>query len=361
VLLNNKLYRQLARHIEVLPKGKHTASKVLNLLAKGDLTWDPWILKDGDIYRLFYLVGEQDSEIWWKGKTTIYSAISTDLKNWKDLGTAIAPELANSSWESGRMLAGCTYKENDTYYLFYSAAGKGDIEIWNEGIGLATSTDGLHWQRYSTKELIKPVDSDPWYCSYKRNLYGREYDHFQWRDPYIVKDSKTDNYYMYICAYLREGREGEFRGCIGLAVANRITGPYKLLPPAATPVIEGTEESPFYEMERPQVIYKNGKYHLFFSCWTQWLNPKWTQKVGWENITDSSLYWYISDCIEGPFEPVSKKPVCVGSDRTGIYGTNLLSLSEEEFIAYGWYHRLMTLGISPVFKVKWTNNSIVIS
>ena len=51
------------------------------------------------------------------------------------------------------MLAGCAYKEGDVYYLFYSAAGNGDIESWHEGIGLATSTDGLHWQRYSTKNL----------------------------------------------------------------------------------------------------------------------------------------------------------------------------------------------------------------
>ena len=363
MLLKNKLYRRLARHIEVLPTGKRTASKILNLWGKKDVIWDPWILKDGDIYRLFYLVGEENSEIWWKCKTTIHSAISTDLKTWKDLGTALAPDPANS-WESGRMLAGCAYKEGDVYYLFYSAAGNGDIESWHEGIGLATSTDGLHWQRYSTKELIKPEDSNPWYCKQKYSLYEREeYDHFQWRDPYIVKDEKTGNYYMYICAYLKAGREGKFRGCIGLAVASTITGPYKLLPPAAAPIVEGTNESPFYEMERPQVIYKNGKYNLFFSTWSEGLNPKWTQKVGWENISRSSLYWYISDCIDGPFEPVSEKPICIGSDRTGIYGTNFLSLSEdpEEFIAYGWYHRLMTLGISPVFKVKWSNDSIVIS
>ena len=57
MLLKNKLYRRLARHIEVLPTGKRTASKILNLWGKKDVIWDPWILKDGDIYRLFYLVG----------------------------------------------------------------------------------------------------------------------------------------------------------------------------------------------------------------------------------------------------------------------------------------------------------------
>lgn len=116
-------------------------------------------------------------------------------------------------------------------------------------------------------------------------------------------------------------------------------------------------------MERPQVIYKHGKYHLFFSCWTRWLNPKWIDRVGWKNINNSSLYCYVSDCIDGPFEPVSEKPICLSSDRTGIYGTNFLAVGEnqEEFIAYGWYYRLMKLGILPVFKVKWSSNSITIN
>ncbi len=103
------MYRRLARHIEALPKEKHTSSKTLNLLAKGDLIGNLWISKDGDIYRLFYLVGEQSSEIWWKSNTNTDSAISTDLENWQSLGTAIAPKLGNA-WESGKVLTDSTYK-----------------------------------------------------------------------------------------------------------------------------------------------------------------------------------------------------------------------------------------------------------
>ncbi|MGI2904279.1 glycoside hydrolase family 68 protein, partial [Tolypothrix sp. VBCCA 56010] len=165
-----------------------------------------------------------------------------------------------------------------------------------------------------------------------------------------------------ICAFLKEGGEGKFRGCVGVAVADKITGPYELLPPAAISVVEGTKESAYYEMERPQVIYKNGKYHLFFSCWTKWLNPKWIEKVGQEQITNSSLYCYVSDHITGPFKPVNEKPVVKGSDKTGMYGINFFSALDnpEEFIAYGWYHRRMTLAISPVYQVRWNNNSIEI-
>lgn len=64
-------------------------------------------------------------------------------------------------WEAGRMLVGCALKENGIYYLFYSAAGPG-VEFLNEGIGLATSTDGRHWLRHSTTELIKPSAQCLW-------------------------------------------------------------------------------------------------------------------------------------------------------------------------------------------------------
>jgi beta-fructofuranosidase len=321
-------------------------------------SWDPWLLKDGDIYRLFYLLGASQSGPWWlEGK--ICGAVSTDLERWQDLGV-ILDTNPNSSWEAGRMLAGCTLKENGVYYLFYSAAGQG-LEILNEGIGLATSIDGVHWQR-GTKELIKPDLNHRWYGQFKRNLGDFEYDHYQWRDPYVVKDPETGRYYMFICAYLKEGGAGKYRGCLGLAVADRIDGPYELLPPAATPMVEGTHESPFYEMERPQVIYRNGQYHLFFSCWVMWLNPKWLATVDLRWIKDTSLYWYVSDRITGPFKPVSQTPVVKGSERSGIYGTNFFPTPDhpDEFFAYGWYARRMTLGLSPSTRVLWSPDSIEI-
>ncbi|MBV8882380.1 MAG: family 43 glycosylhydrolase [Chroococcidiopsidaceae cyanobacterium CP_BM_RX_35] len=331
-----------------------TVTGILRSLRQGEpMNWDPWILKDGDIYRLFYLRGLEGQTPWWI-VSKMCGAISTDLTHWQDLGTILEPEPANC-WESGRIFAGFTYKEDGIYYLFYSAAGNEGIHLNNEAIGLATSSDGLHFSRYSNNYLLKPDDDDPWYGLW--NGTG----HFHWRDPYILKDDKTGSYYMFICASARV--PGDFQGCIGLAVADSISGPYKLLPPAVRVPVDAAEAWPYYHMERPQVIYKNDKYHLFFSCFKQFFNPSWLQKVKHKRITNSSLYWYIADSITGPYKPVNDEDcVVIGSEKTGMYGINFLqvSIAPEEYIAYGWYHKLHALEVSPTFRVIWNNTDSVV-
>lgn len=324
-----------------------TITAIVRRWRKGKpLVWDPWILKDGDIYRLFYLEGEEQVPWWTVSK--ICGAISTDLEHWQDLGTILEPLPAND-WESGRIAAGCTYKEDGIYYLFYSAGGKELPHLKNEAIGLATSTDGLHFSRYSDRPLLMLDDNHSWYG---RSNWTR---HFHWRDPYILKDEQTGNYYMFICASSRVS--GNFQGCVGLAVADKISGPYELLPPAVEAPADAGDWA-YYQLERPQVIYKNGKYNLFFSCFKQFFNPQWLQKVKHKRVTNSSLYWYISDNITGPYKPVNEDEyIVLGSEKTGMYGTTFLQISTEpeEYIAYGWYHRLQALEVSPAFRVIWKN------
>ncbi len=327
--------------------GETVTGILRSLRRQQTVNWDPWILKDGDIYRLFYLRGLEGQDPWWS-VSKLCGAISTDLINWQDLGTLIEAN-PNNDWESGRISAGCAYKDNGKYYLFYSAGGNEGIHLKNEAIALATSTDGLHFSRYSNDYLLQPKDDDTWYG--RCNWSG----HFHWRDPYIFKDD-TGKYYMFICASAKT--PGNFQGCIGLAVADKITGPYKILPPAVQIPIDTAEDWPYYHLERPQVIYKGGKYHLFFSCFKMFMNPRWLQKVNSKQVTNSSLYWYVSDTVEGPYRPINDDDFIVrGSETTGMYGTNFMQVSTdpEEWIAYGWYHRLHVLAVSQAFRLDWKN------
>ena len=360
------LHQNIIRFIEPLPTASYdpkTASlserlqiqigeaiaQSLRWLRRGEpIIWDPWILKDGDHYRLYYLKALKKYNPWW-AVSHICGAISTDLHHWQDLGVLLEANPAND-WESGRVCAGCTYKEDGVYYLFYSAGGKELPHLRQEAIGLATSTDGVHFSRVHQPILI-PDEDNAWYGP------SRWTGHFHWRDPYVFKDPETGKYYIFICASSKV--PSQFQGCIGLAVADNIAGPYEILPPVVDVPVEATQAWPYYHLERPQVIYRHGKYHLFFSCFKQFFNPQWLETVNEKRVTNSSLYWYVADRLMGPYKPVNHQDfVVTGSEKTGLYGINFLEISQEseEIIAYGWYHRLHTLEVSPKFRVHWKDN-----
>ncbi|MBD2103009.1 tetratricopeptide repeat protein [Leptolyngbya sp. FACHB-261] len=320
-------------------------------LEQGYGVWDPWLLKDGDVYRLFYLTANRQVFPFWS-VGEIGSAVSTDLETWQYLGTALEPN-SEFPWQSGRMLAGSAYKEDGTYYLFYSAAPPRPDTL-REGIGLAVSTDAIHWHR-SSDQLIMP--DSRFYISTWHPLI-REGMHTPWRDPYVIQDPNTGKYYLFMSAAGRG--DSKFNGCIGLAVADKIDGPYEVLPPAAYPVIDQLGEGIYYEMERPQVIYNHGLYYLFFSVGPTFINPKWIDKVGIDQITGSSLHCYVSEQITGPFQPIAPKPIVKGSDKTGLYGTNFIQGPDGEFFAYGCYFKSFTLEVSPRFPVRWQPDSIEI-
>jgi beta-fructofuranosidase len=361
-----RISSRIDRAINFLPKGRN---RMRYMLRKGAIVWDPWLLKDGEFYRLFFLANPKVLKpnvfgTWWS-ESSIYGAISTNLKNWKILSPVLVPE-PNNDWESQRLFAGSTYKEEGIYYLFYTASGTKDF--YDESLGLATSIDGINWSRCLNYQLFSNlIDRDRWYGKYECDFGdGKMVQHRHWRDPYILRDHKTGKYYMFICAASQQIEHSLYRGCVGLAVADNISGPYKLLPPACKPIVEGTSvsESAFIEMERPQVIYKNGKYHLFFSCWKHRINPKWLKQIDSNRITNSSLYWYVADEITGPYLPNSNQPIVLGSDTTEMYGVNFFPAPNTiggEFIACGWFYWSFTLGVSPSFRVIWTDESIEIS
>jgi len=341
-------FNKAFRAIDYLTKCKQ--SGYAPLVRQGYNVWDAIIFKDENLYRLFYLIGDSRvSPFWSVGK--LGAAISSDLKKWEYLGVVFEPDSAHE-WQSGRILAGSFYKENGIYYFFYSASPPKPLTL-DEGIGLATSTDCISWQR-SSNQFIKP---DPqFYCS---SLREGEQKHYGWRDPYIFKDPITGKYYLFITTSCK-GEHPVFRGCIGLAVSSKIDGPYTVLPPAAYPMVPGTEEGIHYEMERPQVIYKDGKYHLFFSASPLYINPKWIKQVGRERITGSSIYWYVSDNVTGPFVPSSIKPIVKGSESTDLYGTSLIEAPDGKLIACGTNTSTVTLEVSERFPVRWENGSIEI-
>jgi beta-fructofuranosidase len=319
---------------------------------QGYNVWDAMLFKDEDCYRLMYLQGNSRAYPHWiVGEMAM--AVSTDLEIWKDHNLVIKTD-ANSDWEDGRILAGSLYKENGRYYLFYSASpSKNPLE---ERIGLATSIDCVTWKKGSKPFLEQ---DERFYGSYPCFFNEKPNKQTPWRDPYVVKDRDTGKYCMFITTSFREGGF-PYKGCIGLAISDHIDGDYEILPPVVLPLLEGTQESIFVEMERPQIIYRNGQYNLFCSANIININPKWIAKVGKDKITSSSLYWFVSDNIMGSYKPVSEKPIVKGSDRTGLYATNIIEAPDGKLFAVGCEGVSKTLEVSCYYPVIWKGNYLEI-
>ena len=119
-----------------------------SVLYPGQGTWDAVSLSSGpvikvdNIYRMYY------SGRGLQGYTSIGLATSTDGISWvKSTAPVMTPSL---SWE-GSIEAGDVIKINNTYYMYYTGIKPGSYRI-----GIATSTDGINWTRYSNNPVIVP-------------------------------------------------------------------------------------------------------------------------------------------------------------------------------------------------------------
>ncbi len=115
-------------------------------------TWDSWavhpgaIMKDGDIYRMYYTGFANQYGQWGIGLAT-----STDGINWEKYPDPVL--YGTSGWEF-QIGASSVIKYNGTYFLFY--AGR-NFPIYK--IGLATSTDGINFTRYSGNPILTNTKS----------------------------------------------------------------------------------------------------------------------------------------------------------------------------------------------------------
>lgn len=316
---------------------------------EGRYLWDSWVLKDeinGEIlYRLYHLDapdnGDPESR---HDIAAVRQAISKDLINWKDIGPTFMSG-PKGSWDDGPIWTGNVYKkDNGEYLFFYTARNHRDGQF--QRIGLATSEDGVTWER-SDKPLSVPDGT--WYETMEISPVYRA-----WRDPFVIKDEKNGKYLMYITAKTKNGHE-TYKGCIALAVADNIEGPYEVKPPVLAPGL-------YAQMEVPQIIQKDGKVYLFFSCQEKDYNPEWAEKTGGPQ---TGLHCFVSDSLYGPFTPINGTGIITGS-KDNLYTVKLIAHPGREgnFLAIGWYmenkNTQKALTLSGPMEVLWEHDRIKI-
>lgn len=212
--------------------------------------WDFWIADTGTDYHLFFLSAPRaliDPNRRHRNPS-IGHAVSEDLVRWTVLPDALT-RGEPGRWDDIATWTGSVIEVGGTWFMLYTGLST-DSDGLVQRIGLATSQDLTHWERYGQRPII---EADPtWY-----EMLGDSTWHDQaWRDPWVVADPAGDGYHALICARSRIGPP-DARGVIGHAVSPDLLT-WEVRPPLVSP-------SGFGHMEVPQVVPTGDSAVLVFS------------------------------------------------------------------------------------------------
>ena len=314
-------------------------------------------------YLLLFLQSPSElGELFWDHGEMGGALLNADFSVHTDFGTIHTP-CPNTDWKSGRLLAGnivpgAVSDDGDReFHLFYGGSPGGD-GLLQEEIALAkltiTAKGKIEW------EDLKTVDLLGWdqYYDYSTHPEKPEITHRQKRDPFVVFHDGL--YWMFTSAAARTTSE-VYKGCIGLAVSEHVEGPYTAVRSPLFPrQFSGDgEQGLCYDCERPHVFYNDGHWHLFFSAREKLTHTHLLQGDG-APLTDSSLHHYQSLHLQGPYFPVSNRPIVEGSTETGLYGINFIQPEEGKVLAYGFDNEKMMLDVTGSWEVIWPEGRPVI-
>jgi len=115
---------------------------------------EPTIIKDGGIYKMWYTGIHNEIP-------SIGHATSPDGINWiKYTGNPVIVSGASGSWEEGGVGEACVVKDGGTYKMWYSSYTH--ISTINEAIGYAISSDGINWTKYESNPVLGSGATGKW-------------------------------------------------------------------------------------------------------------------------------------------------------------------------------------------------------
>ena len=257
----------------------------------GAWIWDFWLADDGNRYHLFFLFASRalEDEHRRHHRAAIGHAVSHDLRNWVQVGDALAasdaPAFDDLATWTGSVIRG----HDRRWWLFYTGVTLVDDKI-RQTIGAATSTDLEVWHKDPASPLV--TADDRWY----ERLGGGDWHEEAWRDPWLLPDTGGDGWHMLITARANEGPTDD-RGVIGHAVSRDLER-WEVRPPLSKP------GSGFGHIEVPQVASVEGRRVLLFSC----LDPQFSAARRATGATGGILYVPI-DSPTGPFDIAAARPL----------------------------------------------------
>lgn len=179
---------------------------------------------------------------------TVGHAISSDLIDWQYVGTALEPGEFGS-WDDRAIWTGSIIKSDaGLWHMFYTGTNKSTENGFVQRIGVATSTDLMKWQK---KQGCVTQADERWYeraAQVQLETKEGEAGWYEeaWRDPWVFKDSLSNEWVMLITARSNSGTY-DSRGTIGIAKSRDLLN-WQVCEPLKV-------ESEFGHFEVPQLMH----------------------------------------------------------------------------------------------------------
>jgi len=223
---------------------------------------DPWFFTKGDETHCIHMQQYDPDQPEDKRKfRSLGHAVSKDLVTWTRLPTALRSNHS-PSYDDQRMHTGDVIEKDGVFYLFYTGTGTRDFidgPLKESGRGLqtidlATSTDGIHWEKHPSNPLIAP---DPRYYNTQANLPETRchaWPIVDFRDFHVVADPEGNGYWGFVAAR-QPGKIGAETSVIALCHSHDLVH-WVQHPPCF--VSNGL----YNVVEVPDVFFLNGKWYM---------------------------------------------------------------------------------------------------
>jgi len=271
----------------------------------------PSVLKEGNTYRMWYAGwGKFNGKEGWR----IFYATSPDGVNWTKHGMVLDTG-APGSWDDGMVGFPFVFRDTDGTLKMLYAGRSTSLQIYQ--IGLATSTDGINWTRYSGNPILQPGSSGAW-------------DEKQVLDPSLVIDLDAppeERYKMWYNGYDRNDRIA-----IGLAIsADGLNWTKYSGNPVITPGASGTwDDTPY--LYTAFVLKEGSEYKMWYAAIKIWQ----VGRIGLATSIDGKAW------VKDPQNPVLVPGPAGSWDAYEVYGAHVISNGSSSYQM--WFNGIETPG-----------------
>jgi beta-fructofuranosidase len=275
--------------------------------------WDFWFARQGEYTHIFYLQAPRrlkDPEIrhW---NASIGHARSLDLKNWEILPDALHPSANEKEWDSQATWTGSVIEHAGSWYMFYTGISKIDGGL-TQRIGLAKTTDLVHWEKYTNNPLIH-IDEKRYEILNKKIWYEGT-----WRDPWVFELDGV--FHALITARVPYG-EPLSRGVVAHAVSQDLHD-WKVEEPL-------TEAGEFAYLEVPQVARIGAHWYLFFSVEKSRFSQQRSARKGMRPQTGT--HYLIGENPLGPYRLLTDDFLC-GDEQGSFYSGKVIENKAGDWV-----------------------------